>query len=66
MLQEWVTHYPTTLRPKLNPRRFQGDPEQLHQANIDQHHAYWGGEVAAEKLTHFLKPAHFTAVYPPN
>jgi hypothetical protein len=60
MLQECVTHYPTTLRPKLNPRRFQGDPGKLHQANIDQHHAYWGGEVAAEKLTHFLKPAHFT------
>ena len=60
MLQEWVTHYPTTLRPKLNPRRFQADPEQIHQTKIKQHNAYWGGEVAAEKLTHFLKPAHFT------
>jgi len=60
MLQEWVTHYPTTLRPKLNPRRFQADADQLHQAKIDQHNAYWGGEIAAEKLTHFLKPTHFT------
>jgi len=60
MLQEWVTHYPTTLRPKLNPRRFQADPEQIHQTKIKQHNAYWGGEVAAEKLTHFLKPTHFT------
>jgi hypothetical protein len=60
MLQEWVTHYPTTLRPKLNPRRFQADPAQIHQIKIKQHNAYWGGEVAAEKLTHFLKPAHFT------
>jgi hypothetical protein len=60
MLQEWVTHYPTTLRPKLNPRRFQADPEQLHQTKIKQPNAYWGGEGAAEKLTHFLKPAHFT------
>jgi len=60
MLQEWVAHYPTTLRPKLNPRRFQADPEQIHQTKIKQHNAYWGGEVAAEKLTHFLKPAHFT------
>jgi hypothetical protein len=60
MLQEWVTHYPTTLRPKLDQRRFQADPEQLNQINLKQHNAYWGGEVAAEKLTHFLKPAHFT------
>jgi hypothetical protein len=60
MLQEWVTHYPTTLRPKLNPRRFQADPDQIHRAKINQHNAYWGGEVAAERLTHFLKPAHFT------
>jgi hypothetical protein len=52
--------YPTTLRPKLNPRRFQVDADQLHQAKIDQHNAYWGGEIAAEKLTHFLKPTHFT------
>jgi hypothetical protein len=60
LLQEWVTHYPATLRPKLNPRRFQGNPEQLLQTKIAQHNAYWGGEVAAEKLTHFLKAAHFT------
>jgi hypothetical protein len=60
LLQEWVTHYPTTLRPKLNPRRFQGDPKQLQRINLKKHHAYWGGEVAAEKLTHFLKPAQFT------
>ena len=60
MLQEWVTHYPTTLRPKLNPRRFQADPKQLHQANLIAQNAYWGGEVAAERLTQFLKPAHFT------
>jgi hypothetical protein len=60
MLQEWVTHYPTTLRPKLNPRRFQADPDQIYRAKINLHNAYWGGEIAAEKLTHFLKPAHFT------
>jgi hypothetical protein len=59
MLQEWVTHYPTTLRPKLDQRRFQADTEQLNQINLKQHNAYWRGEVAAEKLTHYLKPAHF-------
>jgi hypothetical protein len=60
ILQEWVTHYPTTLRPKLNPRRFQADPERLRLADLKPQNAYWGGEIAAERLTHFLKPAHFT------
>lgn len=60
MIGEWVTHYPVTLRPKLNPRRFQADAERLHQTDLAQLGAYWGGEPAAEKLTRYLKPAQFT------
>ena len=60
MIEEWVTHYPVTLRPKLNPRRFQADPERLRQTNLAQQNAYWGGEPAGEKLTRHLKPAQFT------
>jgi len=60
MIEEWVTHYPVTLRPKLNPRRFQADAERLHQTDLAQLYAYWGGEPAAEKLTRYLKPAQFT------
>ena len=60
MIEEWVTHYPITLRPKLNPRRFQADAERLHQTDLAQLDAYWGGEPAAEKLTRYLKPAQFT------
>ena len=60
MIEEWVTHYPVTLRPKLNPRRFQADPERLHQTDLAQQNAYWGGEPAAEKLTRYLKPGQFT------
>lgn len=60
MIEEWVTHYPVTLRPKLNPRRFQADPERLHQTALAQIDAYWGNEPAAEKLTRYLKPAQFT------
>jgi len=60
MIEEWVTHYPVTLRPKLNPRRFQADAERLHQTGLAQLDAYWGGEPAAEKLTRYLKPAQFT------
>jgi hypothetical protein len=60
MIEEWATHYPVTLRPKLNPRRFQADAERLRQTGLAQLHAYWGGEPAAEKLTRYLKPVQFT------
>lgn len=59
MIEEWVTHYPVRLRPKLNPKRFQADVQRLQQVNLPQN-AYWGGEPAAEKLTGYLKPAEFT------
>ena len=60
LIEEWVTHYPVTLRPKLTPRRFQADPEHLQKTDLTQQNAYWGGEPAAEKLTRYLKPAYFT------
>jgi hypothetical protein len=60
LLEEWVTHYPVTLRPKLNPRRFQADPERLQKADLTQRNAYWGGEPAAAKLPQYLRPALFT------
>jgi hypothetical protein len=60
MIEEWVTHYPITLRPKLNPRRFQADAERLHHTDLARLNAYWGGEPAAEKLTRYLKPAQLT------
>jgi hypothetical protein len=60
MLEEWVTHYPITLRHRLNRGRFRAVPERLQQTALAPLNAYWGGEPAAEKLTHYLKPAHFT------
>jgi len=60
MLEEWVTHYPVTLRPKLILGRFQAETERLQRADIRQQGAFWGGEPAAERLTRYLKPAHFT------
>jgi hypothetical protein len=60
MVEEWVTHFPITLRPRLNPRRFRADTERLQQADLLRQNAYWGGEPAAEKLTRYLKPAQFT------
>jgi len=60
LLEEWVTHYHTTLRAKLNPRRFEADTDLLEKANLEKYDAFWGGEVAADRLTHMLKPAAFT------
>lgn len=58
MIEEWVTHYPVTLRPKLHPRRFRADHERLQQLELPPD-AYWGGEPAAERLTQYLQPAEF-------
>jgi hypothetical protein len=60
LLEEWVTHYPITLRPALRPMRFDAPPENLAQADLKSLGAYWGGELAAQRLTRFLKPAMFT------
>lgn len=59
-VEEWVAHYHTTLRPKLNPRRFEADTETLARKGLQTYSAFWGGEVAADKLTHTLKPATYT------
>ncbi|MBY0507724.1 MAG: hypothetical protein K2X03_27680 [Bryobacteraceae bacterium] len=60
LLEEWVTHYPISLRPKLEAKRFEADPALLCGADLSKCSAYWGGEVAAERLTRYLKPASFT------
>jgi len=66
LLDEWVTNFPVTLRPKLNPRRFQApDPRWWETAQLG-HDAYWGGEVAAAKLTGHLKPATYTIYHRPD
>ncbi len=58
LIEEWATNYPIKLRPKLNPRRFRTeDVEWWRKVNITQYGAQWGGEVAAEKLTDYLRPA---------
>ena len=61
-MEEWVTHYPIKLRPKLVGRRFTAPTADWwrHQ-DLRQYHAWWGGEVAAEKLTGYLRPARVIA-----
>jgi hypothetical protein len=66
LLDEWVTNFPIKLRPKLNPRRFEApDPDWWQKAHLDAG-ARWGGEVAAAKLTHNLKPATYTIYVDPQ
>jgi hypothetical protein len=49
------------LRHKLSLGRFQAEPERLQKADLLlQQSALWGGELAAEKLTQYLKPVSFT------
>jgi hypothetical protein len=58
LFDEWTARYPEVLRPKLERRRYQVDPEHLLHAKLVN--AYWGGERAAELLTGYLHPEQFT------
>jgi hypothetical protein len=63
LVQEWVTNYPIKLRPKLNPRRFRATTtDWWKEVNITKYGAQWGAEVAAEKLTGYLRP-HALTIY---
>jgi len=67
LLDEWVVNYPTRLRPRLNPRRFRGeDPTWWKKARVRELGAQWGGEVAADRLTHMLKAAAATIYVAPE
>jgi hypothetical protein len=58
LMEEWVINYPSTLRPKLENRRFSApDPQWWKKADLLDVEYAWGGEVAANKMTKYLKPA---------
>lgn len=57
LLNRWVEAYPEQLRPKLIRERFRADdPLWWEKIDIREYDAKWGGEVAAAKLTGYLKP----------
>ncbi len=60
LFQRWVTAYPEKLRPKLILGRYRGEYGWWQQKKLDPLEAQWGGEVAAERLTHYLKPEVIT------
>jgi hypothetical protein len=60
LLQRWATAYPEQLRPKQILGRYKGLPNWWQQKRLVPLHAQWGGEVAAEKMTRYLKPELIT------
>lgn len=61
LMQEWVTNYPIKLRPKLNPRRFRAPKtDWWKDLDITKYDGQWGAEVAAEKMTGYLRPHALT------
>ena len=64
LLQEWVTNFPIKLRQKLNPRKFHAPmPDWWKNIDVTKYGAQWGGEVAAEKMTRYLKPQDLTLYF---
>ena len=65
--EEWAINYPLRLLPKLNVQRFAvGDPSWWQHADLPAGQAWWGGEVAAAKLTGQLRPAAQTLYVEPS
>ncbi len=60
LFERWIAAYPDHLKPKLLLGRFRGDGEWWKDIQLDQTLAQWGGEVAAAKLTGYLKPGTVT------
>jgi hypothetical protein len=60
LLQRWVIAYPERLRPKQMLGRYRGDAAWWQQKTLDPLKAQWGGEIAAARLTQYLKPELIT------
>lgn len=57
LLNLWATNYADKLRPQQFIGRYETDHyERLLQADLGRLNAQWGGEVAADLLTNYLKP----------
>jgi hypothetical protein len=60
LFERWVAAYPDNLKPKLLLGRFRGDGDWWKDAKLNPDYAQWGGEVAAAKMTGYLKPGTVT------
>lgn len=67
LFDEWVTNYPIKLRPKLNPQRFRApNPDWWRNVELTNLGAIWGGEIAAARMTYYLKPEACTIYLDPQ
>ncbi|MCG7853530.1 MAG: hypothetical protein MIO92_13505 [Methanosarcinaceae archaeon] len=61
LLDQWVIEYPYQLRPNLLMGRYQTEQaDWWKDVRIREYGGFWGGEVAAYKLTQYLKPFKVT------
>jgi hypothetical protein len=60
LFERWTAAYPEALKPKLLLERFQGERYWWKEVQLDAAVAQWGSEIAAEKLTGYLKPGTVT------
>lgn len=60
LLQRWVAAYPDQLRPKQILGRYRGEYGWWQQKKLDTLKAQWGGEIAAARLTQYIKPELIT------
>lgn len=61
LLNRWATVYPEQLRPKKMLGRFRADKQDWRKyAEIKDIKGLWGGELAANILTKYLKPQIYT------
>ena len=61
LLNRWVELYAEKLRPRTLLGRYEAkDNINDKQLNIIDYNAQWGGEVAAAKLTNYLRPGEYT------
>jgi hypothetical protein len=65
LLDRWVETYPEKLKPKQHMGEFVADTANWWQnINIAEYGAFWGGEIAAAKYTHYLQPQIATVYLP--
>lgn len=60
LLHRWATAYPEQLRPKQIQGRYRGEQDWWQEKRLEPQIAQWGGEVAAARLTQYLKPEFIT------
>jgi hypothetical protein len=66
LIRRWGEAYSERLRPKLLISRFSAEkPDWWKEVHLEEMNAYWSGEVAAARLTKYLRPQVKT-IYTPN